>query len=135
MFDELKSTMSPERFQEYVRVQNPEFQTLNRIAQQENIPADSVQRAFSLRDKFAQESTRIVDDTSLSYDQKRAALKDLGQSARVQLIGTLGQTGGTAYAQAARWVSTIENGGGVTIGVDGQVTSRNLPRIPPPAKK
>jgi hypothetical protein len=135
MFDELKGGLGPERYAQYLRAQNSEFQALNRIAQQESIPTDAAIRAFNLRDQFAAESTRIAADPALSLEQERTALKNLGQTARVQLIGTLGQNAGAAYAQTARWVGYIENGSAVTFGPDGQPSSRSVAMPPPPAKK
>ena len=134
MYEALKAALSPARYADYMRAQNPEYQAIHRIAERENIPLETALRTFNLRDHFAAESARIMDNGAMDADQKRAAFKTLAQDARLQIIGNLGQTAGTAYAQSARWVGYIENGGAVSFGPDGSPTYRGLPQPPPPKK-
>lgn len=131
MYEALKAALPPTRHTDYMRAQNPEYQAIHRIAERENIPLETALRTFNLRDRFAEESVRIMDNGALDADQKRAAFKNLGQDARLQIIGNLGQTAGTAYVQSARWLGYIENGGAVSYGPDGSPTYRLPPPAPP----
>lgn len=132
MNEQLKTTLSPERYNDFMRVSNPEYQQLHRLAQKENIPAETVTRAYSIRDTISAESVRIADDTALTNEQKRAALTALAQKGRTQILSTLGPGAGESYAQAARWLSTLERGAGVVFGPDGNPMTRTIINPPRP---
>jgi hypothetical protein len=133
--EQLQAALGANRFAEYARASSSEFQQLHRIAQKENIPAETAIRAFSVREQIGAESTRILEDGALSNDQKRAALGTLAQNARTQINSTLGTTAGEAYLQiATRWLSYLERGTAFTIGPDGNPSLRGLPAPPPPGR-
>ncbi len=130
MYEQLKSVLPAGRYDEYVRASNSEFQQLHRIAQRDNVPIETAVRAFSIREGIAAESVRIADDASLSLDQKRDALTSLAQKARTQILSTLGPGAGEAYAQTARWISSLERGSAFSLGPDGTPVNRppSMPR-------
>jgi hypothetical protein len=130
MNEQLKAALPPDRYNEYLRSSMSEYQSLHRIAQKENVPAETVNRAFSLRDTIAAESVRIADDSSLTLPQKQSALTALAQKGRTQILSTLGPGAGEAYAQTARWLTTIERGMPVAFGPDGNPIPR--PLVSPP---
>jgi hypothetical protein len=132
MNEQLKTVLSPERFNDFMRSSNSEYQILHRLAQKENVPAETVTRAYSIRDGIAAESVRIADDTALSNEQKRAALTALAQKGRTQILSTLGPGIGETYAQSARWLTTIERGAGVIFGPDGNPMPRTIINPPRP---
>ena len=133
MNDQLKTALSPERYNEFMKVSSAEYQQLHRLAQRENIPAETVTRAYSIRDTISAESVRIADDTTLTNEQKRAALTALAQKGRTQILSTLGPGAGESYAQVAnRWLSTLERGSSVVFGPDGNPTSRTIASPPRP---
>jgi GGDEF domain-containing protein len=117
---QLKTVLGDQRYADYARASNNEFQQLSRIAQSANIDNDTAIRTFNLRDSVSQESTRIYNDTTMSADQKRGALQLLAQNTKTQIVSALGQTAGDAYLQtAARWLNAVERGGAVSFGSDG----------------
>jgi hypothetical protein len=130
--EQLKAVLSPARYAEYVRASSSEYQNLYRIGQRDNIPAETVLRAYGLRDTIAGESVRIGDDPALTLEQKRTALQTLAQKARTQILGTLGPSAGEAYAQSARWLTSIERGSVVTFGPDSMPITRNVSTPPTP---
>ena len=132
MYEQLKATLSPARYQDFVRASNSEYQQLYRVAQRDNVPIETANRAFAIRDGISAESVRIADDTSLSADQRRAALTSLAQQARTQILSTLGPGTGEAYVQSARWITWIERGTAVVFGPDGNVTPRRIETPPRP---
>jgi hypothetical protein len=126
MNEQIKAALGDQRFTDYARASNSEYQQLTRVAQRENIPTEVANRAFALRDTVAQESNRIAADTSLNPDQKRTALQTLVQSTRTQIVATLGRTAGDAYLQSANWLNNVERGSAVTFGPDLQPTYRSV---------
>jgi hypothetical protein len=114
--DQLKAGLGPDRYADYIRETDRNYQTLSRLAQRENIPTETAIRAFNVRDTVAQDSGRIADDGALSLDQKRAALHDLAERTRTQLLGMLGPNAGPTYVQLVdqQWLKAVERGNAVS---------------------
>jgi len=86
-------------------------------------------QAYDLRNGVAEQSQQIYADRNLTTDQKRAALQTLANNTKAQIVSTLGPTVGESYLRTARWLTSVENGGSVTFGPDGNIiSSRLLPR-------
>ncbi|MEO5961338.1 MAG: hypothetical protein ABIZ49_10880, partial [Opitutaceae bacterium] len=118
--DELKAILGEQRQTELARASTREFQELARFAARENLPRETIVRAFDLREHVARESNRIADDTSLSAAHKRAALQALAEGTRAQLNATLGATVASAYiGSSARWLSAVEDGRVIAFGPEG----------------
>ena len=130
VLEQLKIALGEPRYSDFARANTPEYQQLARMATAENIPHDSVQRAFALRDTAAQESSRIFDDASLTTEQKHAALKTLAGQTRIQALTLLGPTVGEAYLKGTRWYDALNNGRAFSFGPDG--TSSRYRVLPPP---
>lgn len=134
--EQVKTALGDARFAQYQRATDTDFQQLYRLGQRDSIPYDTLVRAYDVRGPTAEASIRIVDDRALSTDAKRTALKELAQTARTQLLSTLGPTAGPAYVENARWLTYLNQGQGITIMPDGGVSSRMIPpaSVPPPKK-
>lgn len=128
---QLKSALGDARFAEWTRAQNYEFQQLVRITQQQNLPTSSAISAFDLRAATTAESATIGNDAKLSPEQRLAALRDLAQKTRNQLVATLGPAG-ASYAKSATWLQAIESGHAVTAAADGRGMSFRLISPTPP---
>lgn len=126
---DIKALLGDQRYADYVRANDPAFQTLSRIAQREGLPMETALQAYALRDNVATESNRILHDPTQTNDQKQAALKVLAQNTRAQLLSTLGATSGPAYLQSAnRWLSGVESGQAVSFDPQsGASTFKKLP--------
>jgi DNA-binding transcriptional MerR regulator len=117
---QLKATLGDERYAEYSRDTNRDFQQLSRLVQSDNLPPATAVQAFNVRDQVAQASNQIYDDATLSADQKRTALQTLAQDTRAQLLSTLGPTSGPAYVKTAdNWLNNVERGSAVTFTTTG----------------
>lgn len=121
---QLKATLGDARYADYSRSTSNEYQQLSRLAQRDNLPAETAVQAYNVRDQVAAESGRIFEDSSLSVDQKRAALQTLAQTTRAQLLGTLGPTSGPAYVKIAdNWLTNVERGSAVSFNTSSGMTS------------
>lgn len=128
--EQTKAALGDERFAEFTRASSYEFQQLTRLAQRENLPAAAAVRAYDARDAAASESMRIMNDQSLTPDQKRTALQTLAATTTTQIVSALGAGAGTAYAKSASWLNTIANGGAVSFSPDG--SGMSIRSLPPP---
>lgn len=129
VYDQIKAALGEQRYAEYLRASDREFQQLNRIVQQASLPETAAIQTYNLRDNISKESNRIYTDNALNLEQKRAALKSLAESARVQINATLGPEVGASYIKVAdRWLSGLERGASVSFSETGTPRTRLLPR-------
>jgi hypothetical protein len=135
MNDRLKVALGEARATEFLRASNYEFQSLAQIAQRENLPLAAAASAFDLRTTTSQESMRVYDDKTLTYEQKLAALKTLAENTRAQIVATLGPKAGGAYGKSATWLGAIEGGRAVKFeGPNTSYMSIQRPPSPSPGK-
>lgn len=131
----LKQTLGEARFAEYTRANDREFQQLYQVSRADNLPYATLVQAFNSRQPAAEASMKVANDTAMSPEDKIAALKKIAQDSRTQLLSTLGPTAGPAYADAARWLTYLEQGRAFTITPEGNVSMRSVTPPRPPVKK
>ena len=113
--EQLRASLGEARYAAYVRETSNEYQQLDRIVQKQNLPRETALQAFNVRDSVAQESNRIFDDPGLSPEAKRNALQVLAQTARTQVLATLGPVAGAEYMKVAEpWLGNVERGSAVS---------------------
>jgi hypothetical protein len=136
--EDLKQTLGPDRFAQYQRANDRDFQQLYQLTRADNVPYDTLVRAFDARQSAADASQKIASDPQLSTDQKRAELKNLATQSRTRLLSTLGPGAGPAYADSARWLTGLEQGRIFSIMPDGNISMRGItiprPATPTPAR-
>lgn len=132
--EQLRAAIGEQRYADYVRAGDRDYQQLYRLAQRDNLPAEAIGKAYAMRDTIVAESVRIADDSALSYDEKRVALRTLAQNTRMQFTGLLGQSAAEAYAGSVNWLRYIEGGAAVTVRPDGGMSVRTV-RPPQPLKR
>lgn len=135
--EQLTRELGPDRAAQFQRANDREFQQLYQLTRADNLPYDSVVRAYDTRSSASTASTKIAEDPAMSPDDKRTALKNLAQQSRAQLLGTLGQQAGPTYVEAAQWLNYLEQGRSFTIMPTGSISTRSvsLPRPAVPAPK
>jgi len=129
--EQIKAALGEARFAQYERATQSEFQQLHRLASAEGVSYDAMTKAFEVRGPTATASAAIMNDRNLNADDKRHALKNLAQTARTEILSTLGPTVGPAYAENARWLTHIAQGGSVSIMPDGNMSYRMSPPVNP----
>ena len=130
--DQLKAALGDARYADYTRANDRDYQQLYRLMQRDGLPADNVKQAYALKDKVATESSRIYDDSALSAEDKRTALKTLAQNTRLELNNLLGQSAGDTFGKSATWLRYVDNGAAFSIGPDGSPSVRMVrPPMPP----
>lgn len=128
--EQIKTTLGEQRAADYARASDYEFQRLAQLAQRENVPLSAAAATFDLRANTALKSRQISDDSTLSYEQKLAALKSLAQTTETQIIAQLGTTAGATYTKSADWLRLIANGAFVELSNGGLSTRQVQPPRP-----
>lgn len=139
MNEQVKAALGPERFAQYQRANDREFQGLYRVAQAENLPYETMARAYDLRGPASEASLKINSDRMMSADDKRLALKNLAESTRTQILASLGPVVGPVYVENNRWLTSLGRGYPVMVTPEGSVITRTLtttePKVSPSAGK
>jgi hypothetical protein len=88
-----------------------EFSALRRATEAAQLPPTTPAQVMELATGVGQQAARVHDDTSLTLDQKRAALLTLQQTARVQLATLLPPAAmQTLPADQFRWLDALGDG-------------------------
>lgn len=130
MVAEVRRVLGEARGADFARAADYGFQEIARVVERENLAPEVATRTYDLRNRTAEESVRIIDDRTMTYDQKVEAMRTLAAAAKSQLSGLLGPAAADAYGSSAAWVKAISNGSGVRF--KGATTSfPHIPRTPP----
>jgi hypothetical protein len=127
---QIKEALGADRYVEYVRSQNHEYQQLASATKRLSLPPQTTTQVFNLRYQIAEESKRIADNTNLGADQKKQALVDLAKQTREQVRTSLGAEASEVYLKnSMNWINTVEQGQVITFSETGNYSgSRALPR-------
>ena len=129
---QIKEALGAERYTEYVRSQNHEYQQLTSATKRLSLPPQTAAQVFNLRYEIAEESKRIADNANLGTDQKKQALADLAKQTREQVRTSLGAEASEIYLKnGMNWLNVVEQGQIITFSETGNYNgSRALPREP-----
>jgi hypothetical protein len=126
---QIKEALGADRYAEYSRSQNHEYQQLQSAAKRLDLPPETAVTVFNLRNDIASESKLIAENENLAPDQKKQALADLAKKTRAQVVSALGEEAAGVYMKGSmHWLNSVEQGQLVTFSEDGQFTgSRQMP--------
>lgn len=99
----LATALGPERYAEYQRSRDTDFQQLRRLTGRLNLEDASAVAAFELKQALAEEMRQLEAQAALSAEERRTVEQALRAQAREAVGRTLGADGLEAY---------LENGGG-----------------------
>jgi len=132
---QIKESLGAERYAEYIRAQNHEYQQLQAAAKRLALPPATATTVFNLRYEVAAESKRIADNQDVDYDQKIQLLAELGKTTREKVTANLGSEASGVYLKSGmNWLTNVEQGNVIKFDENGQQSGWD--RIQkPPAKK
>ncbi|OHE83554.1 MAG: hypothetical protein A3G75_02305 [Verrucomicrobia bacterium RIFCSPLOWO2_12_FULL_64_8] len=131
----IKEFLGPERGQLYLWAQEPEFGSMYTVANRLGLPAETPARVMQLRDSTSSRGVAILDDKTLTNDQRRAMIQGLAQEARSQLNALLpAEAQQQLGARSLRWVSSLDRGSVTTYNSlpgSSSISVRSVPRAAP----
>lgn len=134
MKDQLRGALGAERYAAYLRSQDGDYQQLRNAVKRLELPSDTPDRIYALRDEVPRRAGLIADDASLSAEQKRAELKKLAEETRNRVGAVLGAEAAQVYlVNGMQWVKQLENGTIVTFDENGGQSHRRVDQTPKPA--
>ena len=133
--EQVKSLIGEQRYAESLRRQDNDYQQLEAATRRLDLPADTPNRLFSLRDGAAATVQQISDNPGLSADQKKQALSALATQTRDQVRASLGAEGAEAYFKnnGMGWLKELEKGNTIAFRKDATGwDTKALPKDPKP---
>lgn len=100
---ELRSLLGEERFADYQRVQDPDFQHLAGLTERLGIPQEKAEEVYDFRSLAEEQRQEILDDPELTLEDKAEAIQLLASEARKVVGDALGQHGYKAYSENGGW--------------------------------
>lgn len=118
--DQIKSLIGEQRYADSLRLQESDWTQLEAATRRLELPADTPTRLYALRDTTASAVKQIADNSSLSNEQKKAALGVLATSTREQVRASLGFEGAEAYFKnnGMTWLKELDKGNTITFRKD-----------------
>jgi hypothetical protein len=131
--DDIRAVIGEERFAESVRRQDQDYQQLEAATRRLELPPDTPQKLFALRDPASAAIQQVVDNPNLTNDQRKTELATLAASTRAQVRSALGEEGAQAYFKnnGMAWLKELEKGNIVTFRTDNPgYDTKSLPKPP-----
>lgn len=108
---EIEEALGPQRYAEYLKSQQRDYQALQAAAQRFDLAPAVVDRVYGLTDAAVDASQSLIQDTSLSAADRKAALARIAGETRQKVRLELGTSVGDAYlGQSMSWLSSLERG-------------------------
>jgi hypothetical protein len=135
--EQMKAVMGEQRYADYLRSQESDYQQLQAAARRLELPAATADRVYSMRDDVTASARQIAANENLGPDQKKQALAALAASTRDQVRATLGAEAADAYFKnnGMGWLKEMEKGNLVTFNPEGGGWSSQSVVPPAPKKK
>jgi hypothetical protein len=113
--NQLRAGLGDARYAEFVRDASDDYRQMLRLTKQQQLPTDTPERAYALTERVAQQSRQIADNTALSREERRDALKALAQNARADLAVLFPGEAGQSYVNRVSWLAYLERGTAIEI--------------------
>ena len=108
--ENLRAALGDDKYASLRRASDPDLRNVESLVSRLNLPPTTTHQIAANRETFAAESQRISANTSLTPQQRRTQIQDLGTQAKATLTQSLGSEAAEAYAQRSPWVSMLQNG-------------------------
>ncbi len=127
--DQIFALVGSERWQNAHKQQDRDYQILVLATRRFDLPSDTPDRVYALREEVDKTISALDANTTLSADGRAKALVDLAARIRSQVEGHLGTEAAEAYLQTnMRWLKTLAQGQEVILFADRWETVESLNR-------
>ncbi len=105
--DQIKQDLGDDRYTEYVRSQDYNYQMLAKIVERQGLPKAVAGQVYDMKKQAEDAAGKIRSDSSLSSDQRTTALIAIRAETEKSINGALGDTGFKSYSKQAYWLKSI----------------------------
>jgi hypothetical protein len=106
--DEMKKMLGEQRYNEYVRAQDPDYQSLRNLGSRLNLPADSIASIYDMKQQAEQQKQQLESNPNLTPQQRQNALAAIAQETTNSIVQLMGDKGFKAYQRGTgRWLNSL----------------------------
>jgi len=118
---QVEAMLGPDRMAKIFQTRDPDYYLIQTAADRLNLPAEATTTALmDIRDQARQACAGIAADTTLTADQRKAALQALAAQSQEQMSGVLGAEGSAAFAKKSQWMTALNKGSTFTYSAKGR---------------
>jgi hypothetical protein len=103
----IKNTLGEDRYREYKYDQDFSRSSLKDIAKEFNVPKEQAFKVFDVKTAAQEEAARVRKDTSLTPEQRQAALLAIQQQTSQAVNRLIGSAAGEAYFSKGSWLKNL----------------------------
>lgn len=103
MQSHLRELLGPDRFAEFQRSRNHEYQQLADLAARLDLPRESINQVYDFKTLIEHQEVTIQADSNLTEADRREAMQILAEEARRMVRESLGERGYHAYTAKDGW--------------------------------
>ena len=107
MNKQLKSILGDDRYAEYERAQDWNYQNIYRIADRNGLGKDGANKVYDMKKVAEDEAKKIRDNKSLTSEQRTAALNGIRTETENSIHAVFGDKGWKSYENLAYWLNNI----------------------------
>jgi hypothetical protein len=104
---EVKNVLGAARFADYERAQHFDFRETLDFAQRNHLPQDAAVRVYELRENTTHQAAQILEDTSMSAEERIAALVVLRSAALKTVVSAFGANCQDYLSSEGRWLGEL----------------------------
>jgi hypothetical protein len=103
----IKEMLGDDRYADYERAQDWNFQQLNRIAEKNELGTGAAIKVYDMKKTAEDQAKKVRDDKSLDKDQRTLALRGIRTETENSIRTVFGQKGWESYENNAWWLKNI----------------------------
>jgi hypothetical protein len=103
----IKDTLGQERYADYERAQDWNFQNIYRVTERNGLPKSDALKVYDMKKLAEEQAQKVRSDTTLSQDQRTATLQGIRAETESSMQKVLGQKGYDTYQNQAYWLKNI----------------------------
>lgn len=104
----IKETLGPQRYADYQRGSDPDYQTLNSLALQHDVPTTVANQVWEMRHAVENQTDQIRQNPLLTAEQKIRALEAIRDETKTAIVEVLGEPLLDEYSrQGGRWLTEL----------------------------
>ena len=100
MNEQIKEALGPERTRQYELSQDGTYRNLARLGQRYELSSDAVMQSYDLQTSYRTQQRELMNNRSLSNEERNAALKQLRENHYNQFSGLVGERAAKAFQRS-----------------------------------
>jgi hypothetical protein len=91
--EQIRSVLGDDRYAEYQRTRDPAYRAISQAGAEAGLPKDSIVQAYEAQQQIQAESKRVLQDPSLSQEQRAQTLAEMRNQAQARMQQLFGDKG------------------------------------------